>query len=88
MQHQEFASLGGLLPQVEAVVVGAHRELFARDGRPWSRPAAYRWLRYEDPLPVDRLREGVEKLRRLGARFDPVAVEKAGEAAEKQGFSI
>src|SRR5436305_7819903 len=26
------------------------------EGRAWSRPIAYRWLRYEDPLSVGRLR--------------------------------
>ena len=88
MREQEFGSIAGLLPEVETIVLEAHRELYARQRRAWSRPAAYHWLHYEDPMPVDRLKEGVEKLRRRGARFDQMAVDKAGEAAEKQGFSI
>ena len=88
MSAQPFAEIADLLPAVEAIVLEAHRELYLKEGRPWSRPIAYRWLRYEDPLPVERLSEGVEKLQDSGARFDPVAVEKACAEAEKLGYSI
>jgi len=90
MREQDFASLvdAGLLREVEEIVVAAHRDLYRRQGKPWSRPAAYRWLRYEDPEPVQRLSEGVDKLARSGARFDQEAVEKACAEAEKLGFSI
>ena len=76
----------GLVRIVEAIVVDAHRQLYLLQGRPWSQPIAYRWLRYEDPLPVARLLEGVKKLRRRGAIFDAEAVEKACTEAGKDGF--
>lgn len=88
MSAQDLASLAALLPLVEGAVLEAHRALYERDGRAWSRPIAYHWLHYEDPHPLDRLREGVEKLVRQGAAFDPAAVEKACAEAEKSGFSI
>ncbi len=88
MAGQEFQAVSLLLPAVEAAVLDAHRKLFEKDGVPWSRPIAYRWLRYEDPRPIERLREGVDKLAASGARFDPEAVEKACAEAEKLGFSI
>ena len=88
MATQRLDTIAPLLPAVEAAVLDAHRNLYEKDGRPWSRPVAYRWLRYEDPEPIERLREGVEKLARSGARFDPEAVEKACAEAEKLGFSI
>jgi hypothetical protein len=76
---QDFARVmsSGLLRDVERIVVESHRRLYEREGRAWSRPVAYRWLRYEDPDPVRRLFEGVRKLRRRGAEFDSMAVEKA-----------
>ncbi len=86
MSEQEFDDLSALLPAVEAAVLDAHRALYAREARSWSRPVAYRWLHYEDPHPVGRLREGVEKLRESGATFDPLLVEKACAEAEKRGF--
>jgi hypothetical protein len=88
MAKQDFETIAGLLPEIEAIVLEAHRERYLDEGKEWSRPIAYHWLRYEDPRPVDRLREGVEKLVRSGARFDEEAVEKACEEAEKRGFSI
>jgi hypothetical protein len=88
MAAQRFEKVSPLLPAVEAAVLDAHRNLHERDRRPWSRPIAYRWLRYEDPEPIQRLREGVDKLARSGARFDQEAVEKACAEAEKLGFSI
>ena len=75
-----------LLRRVEGIVVESHRRLYALQGHPWSRPIVYHWLRYENPLPVARLQEGVKKLRRRGAIFDTEAVEKACTEAGKKGF--
>jgi hypothetical protein len=91
MARQDFAGLTtgepSLLRQVEEIVIESHRGLYEIEGRPWARPIAYRWLRFEDPMPVDRLLEGVEKLRRRGVEISPEAVEKACLEAAKQGFS-
>ena len=54
---------------------------------PWSKPVAYRWLRFEDPAPVARLREGLNELRSRAAGIDPDAVEKVSQEAVKGGFS-
>ena len=78
---------GGLLEEVEGIVLESHRRLYDAQGRPWSRPIAYHWLRYEDPAPVERLAEGVEKLVRAGAVFDAGAVDKACALAAGRGFS-
>jgi predicted RNA polymerase sigma factor len=88
MSTREFDDLveSGLLAQVEAIVVEAHRALHEKEGRQWSRPAAYHWLRYEDPAPVERLADGVRRLRRRGAEFDLAAVDKVCARASKQGF--
>ena len=88
MNGQPFDLLvdSGLLRQVEHIVVEGHRRLYEKQGRQWSRPAAYRWLRYEDPAPVQRLAEGARRLRRRGAEFDADAVEKACVEAAKKGF--
>jgi len=87
MAGQDFANLvsTGLLKDVEEIVVDAHRTVYARAAQPWSRPAAYRWLRYEDPAPVARLAEGVRRLRKKGANFDAGAVDKACAKARKRG---
>jgi hypothetical protein len=88
MTERDFSELtdSGLLPVVEEVVLEAHRNLYLRERRPWSRPAAYHWLHYEDPAPVHRLSEGVRKLQRRGARFEAKAVDKACARAREQGF--
>jgi hypothetical protein len=88
MERQDFHTLidSGLLPRVEAIVVETHRRLYQTQGREWSRPEAYRWLRYEDPAPVERLVEGTRKLRRRGAAFDSHAVDKACVEASKNGY--
>jgi len=87
MSEQNFPSLveTGLLTEVEEIVITAHHGLYRRQGKAWSRPAAYRWLRYEDPAPVERLAEGVRKLRERGAQFDAEAVDKACARASKAG---
>ena len=88
MEGQDIAGLlgSGLLKDVEEIVVDAHRRLYEAQGRPWSRPTAYRWLRYEDPDPVARLADGVRKLRKRGARFDAEAVDKACAKASEKGL--
>jgi hypothetical protein len=90
MLRQDFSSMTAgepsLLRCVEGIVVESHRRLYALQGRPWSGPIAYHWLRYEDPLPVARLLEGVKRLRRRGAFFEAEAVEKACTEAGKKGF--
>jgi hypothetical protein len=88
MGRQDFDLLisSGLLEQVEKIVVEAHRKLYLAEGREWSEAIAYRWLRYEDPMPVERLAEGAGKLRRRGGQFDPEAVDKACTEASKRGF--
>ena len=88
MERQDFQALvdSGLLPRVEEIVVETHRRLYQTQGREWSRPVAYRWLRYEDPAPVERLGKGTRKLRRRGAEFDSDAVDKACVEASKNGY--
>ena len=85
MGSQDFADLlhSGLLRDVEEIVVDAHRRLYEAKGKPWARPATYRWLRYEDPAPVARLAGGVRRLRKRGASFDAEAVDKACARAPK-----
>lgn len=91
MAAQDFSTLTegepSLLRQVERVVVATHRSVFEVKGRRWSEPAAYHWLRYEDPNPVERLSEGLAKLRRRGAQVDDNAVDKACLEARRHGFS-
>ena len=76
-----------LLRRVERMVVDAHRRWSESDGLDdWSEPKAYRWLRYEDPDPVDRLADG---LRRLGATVElpPDALSAAVKAARDLGYA-
>jgi len=89
MAGQEFPVLveSGLLRQVEEIVVKGHQDLYLVEGKEWSPPVAYRWLRYEDPMPVERLREGTKRLLEKGAEFNREAVEKACAEASKMGFS-
>jgi hypothetical protein len=84
MAGQDFDRLvaGGLLRDVEAIVVGAFRSTHPRA----SLADAYQWLHYEDRDPVARLAEGVRKLRQMGAQFDAEAVDKACAEASKLGF--
>jgi hypothetical protein len=91
MARQDFIKISrgdpSLLRQAEEIVIEAHQRLYETEGKAWSKPIAYRWLRFEDPMPVTRLQEGVKELRRRGAAFDPDAVEKVGQEAKKDGFS-
>ena len=74
MRKQRFSELiaerglrhGSLLRTVEHAVVESHRRLhqeFMREE--WSAPAAYRWMRYENPDPVSQLEEATLSLERL-----------------------
>ncbi len=95
MGRQDFARLAAgepgakpsLLRQVELIVIDSHRRLFAARGEPWSEPIAYRWLHYEDPMPVARLADGVRSLLSEGATVDAEAVDKACVEARRWGFS-
>jgi len=91
MAAEDFSRLASgqprLVEMVEAIVLEGHRRLYEKEGRQWSRPIAYRWIRYEDPQPVQRLAEAVERLDRMGATFDDEAVEKACIEAAAAGFS-
>jgi len=84
MERADFSVLAesGVLKDVEEIVVEAYLALHPGD----SRPDAYRWLRFEDPEPVARLADGVRRLRKGGARFDPDAVDKACAKASERGL--
>ena len=90
MATQDFESISSgepsLLRQVEQIVIDSHRRLYEAQGKPWSEPIAYHWLRYEDPMPVIRLGEGLQKLLRSRANLDAEAVDKACAEAHKRGF--
>jgi hypothetical protein len=90
MAKQDFAELvkSRLLTDVEDIIIEAHKKLYESEGLEWSRPIAYHWLRYENPDPVERLKDGVKRLRKRGAIFDAEAVEKACVKASKKGFLI
>jgi hypothetical protein len=91
MARQDFSRFSAgepsLLRQVEEIVIESHRRLCEEQGQAWSKPIAYRWLRFEDPMPVARLQDGVNELRRRAASFNPDAVEKVCKDAAKHGFS-
>jgi hypothetical protein len=91
MAEQDFARViagePSLLRQVEEIVIGSHRRLYVGQGRAWSKAIAYHWLRFEDPMPLARLLDGVKRLRRRAVRFDADAVEKVCKDAAKSGFS-
>ncbi len=75
------------LRRVELIVLDGHRRLYVAQGKRWSEPIAYHWLHYEDPMPVARLNQGVQRLIRMGVDFDRDAVDKACAEARKRGFS-
>jgi hypothetical protein len=91
MAGQDFAVLTAgdpsLLRRVEMIVLDSHRRMHEAQGKPWSEPIAYHWLRYEDPMPVARLADGVRRLLRARIKLDPEAVDKACAEAHKWGFS-
>jgi len=90
MATQDFESISSgdpsLLRQVEQIVIDTHRRLYEAEGKPWSEPIAYHWLHYEDPMPVTRLAEGLQKLLRSRVNPDAQAVDKACAEAHKRGF--
>ena len=91
MARQDFAVLTAgdpsLLRRVELIVLDGHRALYEAQGKPWSEPVAYHWLRYEDPMPVARLADGARRLLRSPIKLDTEAVDKACAEARKRGFS-
>ncbi len=91
MVEQDFAHINvgepSLLRQVEDIVIDSHRRLYEAEGRSWSKSIAYRWLRFEDPLPVARLKDGLKELRQRGAKMEADAVDKVCKNAAKHGFS-
>jgi hypothetical protein len=91
MARQDFDKVSAgepsLLRQVEEIVIESHRGVYESERRVWSRPIAYRWLRFEDPMPVARLQDGVRELKRRAAGFNADAVEKACMEAAKAGYS-
>jgi hypothetical protein len=90
MATQDFVLLAAgdpsLLRQVELIIIDSHRRLYAAEAKPWSEPIAYHWLRYEDPMPVTRLAEGLRILLRTRTNLDLEAVDKACAEARKRGF--
>jgi hypothetical protein len=88
MAGQEFGMLlaTGLLREVEEIVVEGHQKVYLKEGKEWSPPVAYRWLHYEDPMPVERLLEGTKRLLERGAEFNRDAVDKACAEASKRGY--
>ena len=91
MATRPFAEISAgdptLLEEVERIVVDSHRRHYRKLGKRWSLPIAYHWLHFEDPMPVERLTEGVERLAGEGATFDAAAVDKACAQAGARGFS-
>ncbi len=91
MAEQDFATISSgepsLLRQVEEIVIESHRRLYSGEGRDWSKAMAYRWLRFEDPMPVARLQDGLKELAKRAAEIHPDAVDKVCKNAAKHGFS-
>ena len=91
MATQDFELLTAgdpsLLRQVELIVIDGHRRLYEAQGKPWSEPIAYHWLRYEDPMPVTRLADGLRRLLRARTILDAEAVDKVCAEAHKRGLS-
>ena len=84
MAGADFHALveSGLLTDVEEIVVRAY--VSAHPGA--TRPEAYSWLRFEDPDPVARLADGVNRLLEEGTRLDLNAVDKAWAKASARGL--
>ena len=76
-----------LLRLVENAIIDAHRRRFALDGRVWTEPAAYRWLRYEDPDPIARLADGLHRIVAEGGEIDAGLAGRAVASARELGYS-
>ena len=91
MARQDFATISAgepsILRQVEEIVIETHRRRYEAERRQWSKSRAYRWLRFEDPMPVARLQDGLKELTLRAADIDPDAVDKVCKNAVKHGFS-
>jgi hypothetical protein len=70
MRDQDFDRVrADLLPEVERLVVAEHAALHRDlEGEAWSPPHAYRWIGYESPDPVTRLRDATRLLGDAWAR--------------------
>lgn len=90
MAGQPFEELSAgspsLLSLVEDCIVAAHRLLWEARGLEWTRHTAYHWLHYEDPLPVERLADGLRRLLEAGASFDPKCAALALDSARRMGY--
>jgi hypothetical protein len=92
MRKQRFSELiaerglphGSILRTVEHLVVENHRFLhqeFMRES--WSAPAAYRWIRYENPDPVSQLDHATLSLERLWKGAAAADAERAEAVLER-----
>ena len=90
MAEQPFADLvrgdPSLLQKVEQLVVGGHHRWHRSRRRPWSEPAAYHWLRYEDADPVARLADGARRLAAEGVVLEGAELNAAMALARQHGF--
>ena len=91
MRRQSFESMiagePSLLRLVEKAIIDAHRRRYALDGRVWTEPAAYRWLRYEDPDPIARLTDGLIRIVAEGGEVDAGLAGRAVASARELGYS-
>ena len=77
MAAQDFEKMREtLLSLVERLVVEDYASSF---GDP-SKPAAYRWIRYEDPDPIGRLHWATRRLAEESAGRSPADTERLDEA--------
>lgn len=75
-----------LLAMAEGVVVDAHRR-WRQDllNETWTVASAYRWLHFEDPEPVRRLIDGVDRLAAL-VEVDQDALRQLLAGAAVRGY--
>ena len=80
LRAQPFESVPReVLEAVERLVVEEHRVLYQEVlGEAWSRPVAYRWIRYEDPDPIGQLILASERLDAEWRRHPEGAARRAG----------
>jgi len=86
MAAQDFERVReGLLPLVERLVVNDYGVVFDDP----SKPAAYRWIRYEDPDPIGRLHLATRRLDAASDGKSPAAdadLEEALAVAKELGY--